>query len=117
MQFAWFDSQLEECCISRSRLRAAVGGSAGAAEDLLHVVSQAPRLQDLATFKSVRIDVSGGSLTLSIEEIDMHAKPLNSEGVPRDVHSRATLPLYAQTQALFIQDLRVRGQSILRLAS
>ncbi len=98
-------------------LRAAVGGHADAAEDLLHVVSQAPRLKDLATFQTVRISVNAGKLILSIEEVHMHARPLSSEGVPRTIPNRDSLPKYSMSEALLVHDLQVRGQSILRRAS
>jgi len=117
LQFAWLDAQLQGCCASKGLLRSAAGAQAEAAEDLLCVVSQAPRLESLATFQSVRIDVKAGDLTLSIEEVDMYARPLSSDGVPCTLMDRASLLDHSVTQALLIRDLRVRGQSILRCTS
>jgi hypothetical protein len=117
LQLAWLSPQLEGSCVSGVRLRAVAGAHGAAAEDLLHVVSQAPRLENLATFQSVRIDLYAGNLTFSIEEVEMHARPLNSQGVPCGPLNRASLPNYASTQALLVQDIYVRGRSILRLAS
>ena len=117
MQLAWSSPQLEGCCVSAVRLRAVAGGHVAAAEDLLHVVSQAPRLEFLATFQSVRIDFNAGNLTLLIEEVEMHARPLSSDGVPCAPLNRASLPDHALSQALLVQDIYVRGRSILRLAS
>lgn len=117
MQLAWFDPQLEGYCTSAARLRVAAGGQVDAAEDLLYVVAQAPHLGDLAQFRSVRMDVEAGNLTLSIEEVDMHARPLNPAGVPSIIANRASLLDHAASEALLIHDLHVRGRSILRRAS
>lgn len=117
MKLAWLDPRLEGCCVSGAHLRATVGAQAGAAEDLLLLVSQAPRLESLATFRSVRLDVDAGNLTLSIEEVDMYAQPLSPGGVPGALATRASLAEHALAQALLIRDLCVQGQSILRLAS
>jgi hypothetical protein len=99
------------------RLRAVAGGQTEAAQDLLYVVSQSARLADLATFRSVTIGVKAGNLTFSIEEVDLHAQPLSPGGTPHTIVSRASLPDHASSQALLVQDLRIRGRSILRLAS
>lgn len=117
MQLAWLGSRLEDYCTSGARLRAATGDQVEAAEDLLHLVSQAPQLSDLAVFRSVRMDVQAGNLTLSIEEVYMHARPLSPAGVPRSIGSRASLLDYATTEALLVRDIHVRGESILRRAS
>lgn len=110
-------SRLEGYCTSGARLRAAVGDQAEAAEDLLHVVSQAPRLGDLAAFRSVRMDMQAGTLTLSMEEVDMHAHPLSPEGLLGSIGVRGSLLEYAATEALLVRDLHIRGESILRRAS
>lgn len=117
MQLAWFGTQLEGYCTAAARLRAAAGDQVGAAEDLFHLVSQAPRLSDLAAFRSVRMDVLAGNVTLSIEEVEMHARPLSPAGVPRSIASRASLLDFATTEALLVRDLHVHGESILRRAS
>ncbi|MCM6763752.1 hypothetical protein NB037_15140 [Rathayibacter sp. ZW T2_19] len=88
-----------------------------AAEDLLHAVANAPTLSALATFNSVRIGVSGGSLTFSIEEVTLHSSLLDHDGRVRRLSNRATLPEYAMSRALLIDDLHVRGRSILQIAS
>lgn len=116
MQLAWSSPQLQGCCVSGVRLRAVAGGQFAAAEDLLHLVSQALRLEHLATFQSVQMDVNAGNLTLSIEEVDMHARPLSLDGVPQALQNRASLPQFASWQALLVQDFHVQGQSVLRLA-
>ncbi len=117
MHLAWFDPQLESYCTSGARLRVAAGGQVDAAEDLLHVVAQAPHLGDLARFRSIRMDVQAGKLTISIEEVDMHARPLNQAGVPGTITNRASLLDHSGYEALLIHDLHVRGRSILRRAS
>lgn len=117
MQLAWISPQLEISCVSAARLRAAADGQAAAAEDLLHVVAQAPRLDTLATFQSVRLDVDAGNLTLSIEEVEMHVRPLSSDGAPCAVIDRTALPDHASSQSLLVQDFHIRGRSILRLAN
>lgn len=117
MKLAWFGSRLEGYCLPGARLRLVAGDQVAAAEDLFHLVSQAPSLGDLAAFRSVRMDVRAGNLTLSIEEVDMHARPLTPSGVPRSIKSRASLPDHATTEALLIQDLHIRGESILQRAS
>jgi hypothetical protein len=117
LKFAWLSARLESYLTVSARLHAAAGNQAGAAEDLIHLVSEAPRLGDLASFRSVRMDVQAGNLTLSIEEVDMHARPLPAAGVPQSIASRASLPDYAAAEALVVQDLHVRGASILRRAS
>lgn len=117
MQFAWYDPQLEAHCTSGARLRVAAGDQVEAAEDLFHVVAQAPNLGDLARFRSVRVGVKAGRLTLSIEEVDMHARPLSPTGVPSVIVSKASLPDHSGSEGLLIDDLHVRGRSILRLAS
>lgn len=117
MKLAWWSPQLEDCCVSAARLRASTGDQVAAAEDLLHVISQALRLENLTAFQSVRIDVNAGSMTISIDEVDMQARPLSPDGIPRDLVNRASLPDHASAQALLVQDIHVRGRSILRLAS
>jgi hypothetical protein len=47
----------------------------------------------------------------------MHAQPLSSHGLPLKVADRSSLTKHAHSQALLVHDFRVRGQSILRLAS
>lgn len=117
MRFAWSSPQLEGCCASHARLRDAAGEQIAAVEDLLQVVSQVPRLEDFESFRSLRINFHRGNLTFSIEEVDMHVRPLSPVGVPHVLVGRASLHDHALCQALLIQDLYVRGQSILRLAS
>lgn len=116
MQLAWISRQLEGCCVSGARLRTVADDQVAAAEDLLHVVAHAPRLKNLVTFQSVQIDVNAGNLILSIEEVEMHARPLNSDGVPHAVLDPAALPDHASSQALLVQDFHIRGRSILRPA-
>lgn len=113
MKFAWLSPQLERSCVSGAHLRAVANGQAAAAEDLLHVVAHAPRLEDLVTFQSVRIEVYAGNLTLSIEEVEMHARPISPDGIPRAVLNLAALPDHASSQALLVQDFHIRGRSIL----
>lgn len=115
--FAWFEPQLEAYCTSGARLRLVARGQFDAAEDLLSVVAQAPRLGDLALFRSVHMGVKAGNLTLSIEEVEMHARPLNRAGVPSTITSGAFLLDHSASEALLIHDLHVRGRSILRRAS
>lgn len=117
MQLAWLDPQLKDHCCSGTRLRVAAGGQVEAAEDLLHVVAHVPYLGGLARFRSIRMDVQAGNLTLSIEEVDMHARPLNTAGIPSSIASKASLLDYSASEALLIHDLHVRGQSILRRVS
>ena len=94
MKLAWVHPRLEVCCVSGARLRALVGAQLDAATDLLHLVAQAPYLRDLMTFACVGIDVAAGSLILSIEEVDMYARPLGSDGEPSAVHDRRCHLLY-----------------------
>jgi hypothetical protein len=117
VRLAWLDPELESCCVCSSRLRALTGDQADAAEDLLYLVARAPRLAAITTFQSVRVGVTAGNLTFSIEEIDMHTRPLNSDGIPQQVQDQKSLPDYALWKALVIDDLRVRGKSVSRLAS
>lgn len=117
MQLAWSHSELESCCVGGTRLRALTGDQAEAAEDLLNLVARAPRLAAITTFRSVRVGVAAGRLTFSIEEIDMHTRPLNSDGIPQQIQDLKSLPDYATCRALVIDDLRVRGESVSRLAS
>lgn len=114
MLIAWITPHLEGYCTSEVRLRSVAGDQIEAAEDLLHLVTHAPKLGSLAAFRSVRMDVQAGTLVLSIEEVDMHARPLSPAGVPRSISSRASLLDYATTDALLIRDLHIRGESILR---
>lgn len=116
MQLAWISPQLEDSCVSGAHLRAVANGQLAAAEDLLHVVAYAPRLENIVKFQSVRMDVNAGNLTLSIEEVEMHVRPLSSDGVPSAVANRAALPDHAKSQALLVQDFHIRGRSILRPA-
>lgn len=118
MRLAWLHPQLAECCTRRVALHAAAGAQAEAAEDLIHLVAQAPRLRDLAGFHSVRTDVVAvGDLTISIKEVDMYAQPLNDAGLPEALVGPASLADHALSQALLVRDFRVQGQSILRMAS
>lgn len=116
MKFAWTSPQLERLCVSGARLRAVADGQAAAAEDLLHLVKHASRFGDLMTFQSVQIDVDAGNLALSMEEVEMHVRPLSPDGVPRAVLSRAALPDHSSLQALLVQDFHIRGRSILQPA-
>lgn len=115
MLLAWSNPRLKVYCVSRAYLQRAAGGYAEAAEDLLHVVSQAPRLEALGTFRSVYVGLQAGTLTLSIEEVEMHALPLGPAGDPRNIRNRASLLEYSTTDSLLVQDLKVRGQSVLEL--
>ena len=117
MKLAWASPQLEGHCVSGERLRALPAAHAAAAEDLLHVVSQAPKLENLTLFQCIRIDTHAGNLTLSIDDVEMHVRPLSPDGVPSAPMDRASLPKHASSQALLVQDFRVRGRSIVRLAS
>lgn len=114
MLLAWSNPRLEGCCVSRARLHDAAGGLAEAAEDLLHVVSKAPYLEALRMFRSIKIGVRAGTLTLSIEEVEMHARPLSPAGDPLNIQNRASLQEYSTTESLLVQDLQVHGRSILR---
>lgn len=117
MLLAWSDPQLEGCCTSAARLRVAARGQVEAAEDLLSLVAQAPRLGDLAQFRSVQMEIRAGKLALSIQEVDMHVRPLNQAGVPRIIAGGASARDYSTAEALLVQDLHVRGRSVLRRAS
>ena len=117
MLLAWSESQLESCCTSAARLRIVARGQAEAAEDLLSLVAQAPRLGDLAEFRSVQMEVRAGKLALTIQEVDMHARPLNQAGVPHTIDGGASTLDYFAAEALLVHDLHVRGRSVLRRAS
>ncbi|MCU1526746.1 MAG: hypothetical protein JWP75_509 [Frondihabitans sp.] len=117
MLLAWLSPQLEDCCVSGVRLRQATGTQIEAAEDLLHVITKSPRLESVGNFQSVLIGVESGNLTLSIDEVAVHAQPLTPEGRPRALVNRASLPAHASAEALLVQDIHVRGRSILRLVS
>lgn len=114
---AWSDPELETSCVSGARLSALTGDQVEAAQDLLAVVARAPRLSAITTFQSIRIGVAAGRLTLSVEEIDMHTRPFNSDGTPQDLLDDASLNDFADSEALLVDDLRVRGKSLARLAS
>ncbi|GMA28887.1 hypothetical protein GCM10025874_21400 [Arenivirga flava] len=117
MQLAWSSPQLEGSCSSSARLRVFAGDQAVAAEDLLSVVAQAPRLGDLAGFRSVRMSFTAGKLTLAVEEVDMHAQALSSAGSPRTITSKTSVSEHADAESLVVHDLLIRGRSILRRAS
>jgi hypothetical protein len=117
LQLAWSSPSLRSCCASRARLRALANTQLDAAEDLLHAVANAPTLSALATFRSVRIGVSAGSLTFSVEEVALNASPLDHDGRIRWLSDRATLSEYAMSRALLVDDLHVRGRSILQIAN
>lgn len=117
MLLAWSNPQLEGCCLSAARLRLAAQGQTDAAEDLLGVVAHSQNLGDLARFRSVHMAIRDGKLTLSIEEVDMHTRLLSPTGAPRIIADGAAPLDYAATEALLVQDLHVRGQSVLRRAS
>lgn len=117
MLFAWSSAQLETCCASTAQLRTAAGEQAAAAEDLLHLIAQAPTLADLGGLRSVRIGVRAGNLTLSMEDVDIHAHPLTPDGLAHPLASRASLLEHASSEALLVHDFHVRGRTILRLAS
>lgn len=117
MLLAWSDPQLESCLVIGARLRDLAGDQAEAAEDLLSIVARAPRLSAITTFRSVRVSVTAGSLTFSVEEIDMHTRPFNPDGKPCELEVRGSLSSHGMSNALLVEDLRVRGESILRLAS
>jgi DNA integrity scanning protein DisA with diadenylate cyclase activity len=117
MRLAWSDPELERCCVSGTRLRVVAGAQVEAAQDLLHAVARAAQLADLMTFRSVRVGVSAGSLILSIEEIDMYARPLTPDGKSHTVAARSSLQDHHRRRALLVEDLHVQGRSVLRLAS
>jgi hypothetical protein len=117
LRLAWSDPELERCCVSDARLRLVAGTQVEAAQDLLHAVARAAQLADLLTFRSVRVGVAAGSLILSIEEIDMYARPLNNDGEPRTVAAQSSLVHHSRRGALLVEDLHVHARSILRLAS
>jgi len=117
MRLAWSDPQLESCLVTGARLRALLGGQAEVAEDLLSIVARAPRLAAITTFRSVHVNVTAGSLIFSVEEIDMHTRPFSPNGTPCKLEDRGSLSSHGMSEALLIEDLRVRGESVLRLAS
>lgn len=117
MRLAWPDDQLKSCCVSPARLRSVSGDDADAAEDLLYAIAQAPHLGALMSLRSIRLGVHAGGLTLSIEEVDMHARLLSTDGTPEHLADRASLSDHATSQSLLIDDLHVSGQSVLRLES
>ncbi|MGB6051600.1 MAG: hypothetical protein WBG14_12195, partial [Rhodococcus sp. (in: high G+C Gram-positive bacteria)] len=117
MKLSWAHPVLEGCCTSAARLRAAAGGQVAAAEDLLHLVSQAPRLRDLATFRCVLIHIHAKGLILAIEEFEMHAQPLEPDGALGVVTPLTATPEHNDARSLLVQDVRVHGRSILELAS
>lgn len=117
MLLAWSSTQLKVCCLSGVQLRAAAGDQVAAAEDLLYLVTQAPMLRDLGSLQSVRVGVHAGNLTLSMDEVDMHAYTLSPDGVARSLPNRASLLEHASSEALLVHDFHVRGRPILRLAS
>lgn len=117
MLLAWSSTRLKVCCLTGVQLRAAAGDQVAAAEDLLYLVTRAPMLRDLGSMQSVRLGVLAGNLTLSMDEVDMHAHTLSSDGVARSLPNRAPLPEHASTEALLVHDVHVRGRSVLRRAS
>lgn len=117
MLLAWSSTSLQVCCLSGAQLRAAAGDQSAAAEDLLYLISQAPMLGDLGPLRSVQIDVHSGHLTLSMDEVDMHANTLSADGVALPLPNRASLLEHASAEALLVHDFHVRGRSILRRAS
>lgn len=119
---AWVDPALEVLCCQPARLRAAVGSQAAAAQDLLVLLAHVPRLHHLLTFKSVQTNVGPAGLTFSLEHVELHAQPLNIDWVQGDEVTATQRRRYLQTHApviqdLLIQDLHIRGRSILRHAS
>lgn len=119
---AWVDPALEVLCCQHARLRAAVGSQAAAAQDLLVLLAHVPRLHDLLTFKSVQTNVGRAGLTFSMEHVELHAQPLNIDWVQGDEVTATQRRRHLQTHApviqdLLIQDLHIRGRSILRHAS
>lgn len=117
MFLAWTSTPLRDCCLSGVRLRDAAGDQVAAAEDLLYLVTRAPKLGDLGQLRSVRVGVDAGNLTLSMDEVDMYAHTLTADGVARVLPNRASLPEHASSEALLIHDFLVRGRTILRRAS
>lgn len=113
----WSSESLKDCCFSRARLREIAGDQAAAAEDLLHLVSHAPTLTHLGTLRSLRIDVDSGGLTLSMEEVEMRAHTLGPDGTTQPIANQASLLEHASSEALRVDDLHVRGRSILRHSS
>ena len=117
MRLAWVDPLLERRCRSGSQLRVAAGSRHRDAEDLLHLVAQAPHLAHLITFRSLHVDIDGDDLTLSIEEIEMRTHPLTDRGALRPVTKNQTAADHYDVGALLVRDFRVDGRSILRRAS
>lgn len=114
MQLAWSNPQLEGCCVSAAALGAVFQEQAQAAEDLLNVVAHVVQLDDIGAFRCVRVGVKDGFLTLSIQEVDMHVRPLNADGTVCEPVLRPSLLGHSRAPALLIHDLHVRGRSILR---
>lgn len=116
MLLAWPDPRLKRCCTSAAELRAASGDQAAAAEDLLATVARAQTLGVVMGLRSIRTAIDGDGLTFSLEEIEMHARLLTAEGKLYPLRAANSLAPHVGAQRLLIDDLRVGGQSVTRLA-
>jgi len=117
MYLAWSEPLLEQCCSRAAQLRSLAGRHVEAAEDLLQLVARAPRLQALFTFGCVEVDLRGGEVSLSIEEVRMHVTPISPDGKAIPVVGSVPHEQLSDTDSLLVRDLQIQGRSILRLAS
>lgn len=117
MFLAWSDQRLRRCCTHADQLRAASLGHAAAAEDLVCAIVRAQSLAVVLGLRSIRTIATGAGLTFSLEEAEMYARLLTADGKLRDIRPFTALSTHGDIQGLLIEEFRVGGRSILRIAS
>lgn len=78
------------------------------------------RAQDLAVvlgLRSITTTAAGDGLTFSLEEAEMYVRPLTADGKLRGLRPFAALSIHGDVRSLLVDEFRVGGRSLLRIAS
>lgn len=111
---AWSDPRLKHCCVSAEQLHIVFGASAQVFEDLAYAVAKAPDLEALRELHCITVDAHARGLSISIKEVAMFTRPINADGNVVDVQGQAWADSQSATRSLVVDDIRLRGESLLR---
>lgn len=117
MLLAWSDQRLQRCCTHADQLRAASREHAAAAEDLVCAIVRAPSLAVVLGLRSITTTATGDGLTFSLEEAEMYARLLTADGKLQALRPFTALSTRGDVQSLLVEEFRVGGLSLLRIAS
>jgi len=80
-------------------------------------IARARSLAVVLGLRSITTTAAGDGLTFSIEEAEMYARLLTGGGTIRDAGSFKALANHGDVRSLLVEEFRVGGRSLLRIAS